>query len=239
LQQVFLSNEELYYTSHSIIEDSILIDGEEAHHITHVMRHIKGDTIHITDGNGSIYKSIISEIGKRNVLARGIESIKYENKLSKITMCVPRLRNADRLEFALEKCVELGITNFIVFDSKRTVAKGEKAERWQKIILSGMKQSLRAWIPKVSYAKDLTEIYKLEGTKVLFDQNASQTLQQYVGTNKKLLTKNHFFLFGPEGGFTEDECIAISEENRVKLTDNRLRSETAIITAASLLTTTL
>ncbi len=173
----FLSDVELYYTSHSIIDDAILIDGEEAHHITHVMRHIKGDAINITDGNGSIYKTVIAEIGKRNVLAKVIESIRYENKFSNVTFCIPRLRNTDRFEFALEKCVELGITNFIVFDSTRTVAKGEKIERWQKIILSAMKQSLRAWLPKISYAKSISEIYKLDGTKILFDQNATQTFQ--------------------------------------------------------------
>jgi len=240
LGQDFLSDVELFCTSHSIIDDVILIDGEEAHHITHVMRHYKGDTIHITDGNGSIYKSVISEIGKRNVLAKVIESIQYENKFSNITFCLPRLRNTDRLEFALEKCVELGITNFIVFDSTRTVAKGEKIERWQKIILSAMKQSLRAWLPKVIYVKNISEVTKLDGTKIFFDQNAERTFRNFILTdNRSLITDNCFFLFGPEGGFTEDELRIANGELRIKLTDNRLRSETAIITAASILTTTL
>ncbi|NJD21983.1 MAG: 16S rRNA (uracil(1498)-N(3))-methyltransferase, partial [Melioribacter sp.] len=233
----FLSDVELFYTSHSIIDDVILIDGEEAHHITHVMRHFKDDTIHITDGSGSIYKSVISEIGKRNVLAKVIEKIQYENKFSNITFCIPRLRNTDRLEFALEKCVELGITNFIVFDSTRTVAKGEKIERWQKIILSAMKQSLRAWLPKISYAKNIAEIFKQDGTKILFDQNTSQTFQSIL--NSQFSISNYFFIFGPEGGFTEEELRMANCELRIKLTDNRLRSETAIITAASILTTTL
>lgn len=237
--QDFLSNVELFSTSHSIIDDVILIDGEEAHHITHVMRHYKGDTIYITDGSGSIYKSVISEVGKRNVLAKVIERIQYENKFSNITFCIPRLRNTDRLEFALEKCVELGITNFIVFDSTRTVAKGEKIERWQKIILSAMKQSLRAWLPKISYAKNFADVIKQDGMKILFDQNATLTFQQFLSTNHQPLTTNHFFLFGPEGGLTEDESKVMNEECRVKLIDNRLRSETAIITAASILTTTL
>ena len=57
--------------------------------------------------------------------------------------------------------------------------------------------------------------------------------------NRSLITDNCFFLFGPEGGFTEDELRIANGELRIKLTDNRLRSETAIITAASILTTTL
>jgi len=240
LAQDFLSDVELFSTSHSIIDDVILIDGEEAHHITNVMRHYKGDTIHITDGNGSIYKSVISEVGKRNVLAKSIERIQYENKFSKMTFGIPRLRNTDRLEFALEKCVELGVTNFIVFDSTRTVAKGEKIERWQKIILSAMKQSLRAWLPKISYIKSISEVSKQDGTKILFDQNSEKTFHNFLLTdNRSLITDNFFFIFGPEGGFTEEESKAINAECRVKLNDNRLRSETAIITAASILTTTL
>jgi len=240
LGQDFLSDVELYCTSHSIIDDVILIDGEEAHHITHVMRHIKGHVIHITDGNGLIYKSVISEIGKRNVLAKVLESIRYENKFCNITFCIPRLRNIDRFEFALEKSVELGITNFIVFDSTRTVAKGEKIERWQKILLSAMKQSLRAWLPKIQYVKSIDEIVKLDCTKIFFDQNAEMTFHNFLLTDhRSLITDNNLLIFGPEGGFSEEESRVMNVECRVKLTDNRLRSETAIITAASILTTTL
>ncbi|MBI5731624.1 MAG: 16S rRNA (uracil(1498)-N(3))-methyltransferase [Ignavibacteriales bacterium] len=235
----FLSDVELYCTSHSIIDDAILIDGEEAYHITHVMRHIKGDVIHITDGHGSIYKSIIQAVDQKKINCKILSSKHYENKFCSITFCIPRLRNTDRFEFALEKCVELGITNFIVFDSTRTVAKGEKIERWQKVLLSAMKQSLRAWLPKVSYERNVNTIIKLNGTRILFDQNASQTFQQFLAANNQSLITNHFFFFGPEGGLTEDECRVMNAECRVKLTDNRLRSETAIVTAASILTTTL
>ena len=84
MQQDFLSDVELYYSSHSIIDDSILIDGEEAHHISHVMRHFQNDEIYLTDGNGSIYKSIISEVGKRNILARIIKTYNYENNFKNI-----------------------------------------------------------------------------------------------------------------------------------------------------------
>ncbi len=102
-----------------------------------------------------------------------------------------------------------------------------------------MKQSLRAWLPKISYIKSISEVSKQDGMKILFDQNATQTFQQFLLTNHKSLTTNHFFLFGPEGGFTEEELKIANGELRIKLTDNRLRSETAIITAASILTTTL
>lgn len=232
---VFLSDIELYYTSQHVVGNSIRIEDEECHHITNVMRHKVGDEIFVTDGCGVIYQSNISVIEKKKMIADVIDSKKYENKFSNVWFCVPRLKSADRFEFALEKSVELGITNFIVFDSKRTVAKGEKIERWEKILLAAMKQSLRSWLPKIQYVKSINEIVKLDGTKILFDQNASQTFQQFLSANHQSLITNHYFIFGPEGGFADAEFRMENLAWRIRLTENRLRSETAIVTAASIL----
>ncbi|MBA4407397.1 hypothetical protein C0389_08990 [bacterium] len=232
----FLSEVELYYTSQTTIGNAISVEGEECHHIINVMRHKIADTLYITDGKGTIHKSNISAIEKKKVVTTIIESIRYENKFSKIWFCIPRLKSPDRFEFALEKSVELGITNFIVFDSQRTVAKGEKIERWEKILLAAMKQSLRAWLPKIQYVKSINEIVKLDGKKILFDQNAEQTFQSFLPTLHSQFSILHCFLiFGPEGGFTNEECRVLNEELKVRLTENRLRSETAIVTAASVL----
>ena len=232
----FLSEVELYYTNKPIVGNHIPVEGEECHHITKVMRHKIDDILYVTDGKGTIHKSTISVIEKKKVVAAIDESTKYDNKFSNVWFCVPRLKSADRFEFALEKSVELGITNFIVFDSQRTVAKGEKIERWEKILLAAMKQSLRAWLPKIQYVKSINEILKLDGTKILFDQNAEQSFQQYLLANDQELNANsYFFIFGPEGGFTNEECRVMNEELTVRLTENRLRTETAIVTAASIL----
>jgi 16S rRNA (uracil1498-N3)-methyltransferase len=228
----FLSDIELYYSSILINDDKIILEGEECYHIIKVMRHKINDEIYITDGKGSIHKANIQILEQKRITCRIIFTIRYENKFLNITFCVPRLKSTDRFEFALEKCVELGITNFIVFDSQRTVAKGEKIERWEKILLAAMKQSLRAWLPKVSYAKSLNEIMKLEGEKILFDQNAEQPFNSIL--NSQFSTLNCYLIFGPEGGFTNGE-LKIENCELVRLTENRLRSETAIITAAVIL----
>ena len=244
MAQAFLSEVELYYSNQPAVGNTISIEGEECHHITNVMRHKIDDILYITDGKGTIHKSTLSVIEKKKVIAAFTESIKYDNKFSNVWFCIPRLKSADRFEFALEKCVELGITNYIVFDSKRTVAKGEKIDRWEKILLAAMKQSLRAWLPKVQYVKSINETIKLNGTKILFDQNAQQTFQSFLSTLNsqpclpagRFSIHNYYFIFGPEGGFTNEECRMLNEEFALRLTESRLRSETAIVTAASLLT---
>ena len=239
LQPVFLSDVELYF-SQKVSEKKILIDGAELHHIKYVMRHKSGDEIFVTDGKGQIYKTELTVISTKDLTCRILQRMEYPNHFSGITFCVPRLKSPERFEFALEKSVELGITNFIVFESKRTIAKGEKLDRWQKVLTSAMKQSLRSWLPKISYAKSLDEIIKQNGTKILFDQNSDKTFQSIL--NSQLTIGNCFFIFGPEGGFNKEELRITNGaypdggwELRIRLTENRLRSETAIVTAASML----
>ncbi len=233
----FLSDIELYYTVSNKSGNFIDITGEEVHHIKDVMRHETGDKIFVTNGIGSIYQTEIESLDSRKIKCKIIDEKIYPNPFSNVTFCIPRLRTADRFEFALEKCVELGITNFIVFDSQRTVAKGEKLERWQKILTSAMKQSLRSWLPKISYSKSIADLLKLNGEKILFDQKGNQSLKSILNSEFSIL--NYFFIFGPEGGFSEGELQIANGELKIKLTDNRLRSETAIVTAAALLVNSL
>jgi len=233
---IYFSDVELYF-SDSVFGNTIEIADEEFHHIKDVMRHKLGDEVFVTDGKGVIYKTEIERFDKKSLSAKIISTTNYPNHLSNIIFCIPRLRSADRFEFALEKCVELGITNFIVFDSQRTVAKGEKLDRWQKILTAAMKQSLRSWLPNVKYCKSVNEIMELEGKKFLFDQNAEQTFSSILNSQSSI--SNCFFLFGPEGSFSNEELRVRNEGTKIRLTENRLRSETAIITAASILATSL
>lgn len=233
-----LSDIELYYTEpENISGNSISIRGEDTHHIINVMRHSAGDKLYVTDGIGNIYETIITKISKSEVTADIEQTFKYAKSLSNITFCLPRLKSADRLEFALEKCVELGITDFIIFQSSRTVAKGSKIERWQKITRAAMKQSLRSYLPDVNYLKKFNLLNDLTGEKVLFDQKSKLQLTDYISSVEKHNSKKYYFIFGPEGGLSDNELNSINNSISIKLTDNRLRSETAVVTAAALVST--
>jgi len=243
----FLSDTELYFlSSFKDIPDppkvgiSVVISGDEFHHMVNVMRHKTGDEILLTDGHGLLFQTRISSIGK-NSMNLELNSInEYKNPFSDLYFCIPRLRSADRFEYALEKCVELGITNFIVFDSVRTVAKGEKLSRWEKIVQSAMKQSLRTWLPTIIYKKSIAEICKSQCRRVLLDQNSDHHFTEWIKTNMGVNESVPAYLFfGPEGGFTSDEESIIGASLKVRLTGNRLRAETAVVLAASLLSVTL
>jgi 16S rRNA (uracil1498-N3)-methyltransferase len=131
----------------------------------------------------------------------------------------------------LEKCAELGITNFIIFESKRTISRGNKTDRWNKILISAMKQSLKCYLPDIKVVNSVKEIFSLNGGKIGFEQNSSNK----IGSLKIIPDVNYYFIFGPEGGLDTDELELFDPENIYNLAENRLRTETAIIKVACLL----
>lgn len=236
LGQDFHSNIELYYSSSTIQNNIIKIDGDEFKHLTKVMRHKIGDIVFVTCGMGIIYKSEIIGINKVDLTCGVIDKYNYKNNFEKIVFCLPILKSTDRFEFALEKCVELGITNFVVYKAERSIAKGNKIDRWNKIALAAMKQSLRSYLPCIEFVNSVSEINNLEGNKILFDQLFSDSINNYADkiSNSTNLSK-HYFIFGPEGGLTENEINSFKNPKRLKLSSNRLRSESAIVYAAVIL----
>lgn len=235
MQTDILFDIELYF-SNKIENEYIILENEEAHHAIKVMRHNLEDKLYVTDGKGFIYQTTIENISKKEVVAK-IDSKKfYENKFQNIIFCIPRIKNQERFEFALEKCVELGITNFIVFDSERSIAKGDKTDRWHKILIAAMKQSLNAYLPRVKYVSSFEKLLQLEGKKFVFEQTAINQFDSILNSKLSIFNSQlSIYIFGPEGGFSNNEMKLIDEEMKIKLTNHRLRSETAIIVAASLL----
>jgi 16S rRNA (uracil1498-N3)-methyltransferase len=230
----YLSNIELYYTPKKGNENGLIIlKDEEFKHCIKVMRHSVSEDIYVTDGNGKIFLSGIKEVKKDFLTAFVKKLLNYKNKYHNVFFCIPRLKNNDRFEFALEKCTELGITNFVIFDSERAIHKSDRKERWQKIVISAMKQSLRSYLPVIATVNSLTDIYNLKGNKIILEQNSEKKISE-LKMNRE---EKYYFIFGPEGGFTDDELGLFDKNDFYSLADNRLRTETAVIKCASLLET--
>ena len=226
----YLSNKELYYST-DVTNAHIQIHDEDYKHIVKVMRHQPGDKLFITDGKGIIYETVIEEIKKDYLLSVIEEQHSFQNRYKNIFFCLPKLKSPERFEFALEKCTELGITNFIIFNGDYSVAKGEKAERWNKIVLAAMKQSLHCYLPKISIINKLDNLIETDGIKVLFEQNSSNNFSGFVNLEEN----DYYFIFGPEGGLSDKEMNLFETPIIYNLAENRLRAETAIIKAASML----
>jgi len=226
-----LSDIELYYCSSEFFEDEkIFLEGEEFHHAVNVMRNSVDEILHITDGRGKLFRSKIVEITKSKLIATVLEKFDFVNAAENIWFCLPLLKNTDRLKFAVEKCVELGITNFVLFSSRHSISKKINLQKIHKTALAAMKQSLRTILPKITSASFI-EIINSPGNKILFDQSSQNRFDGRINTDEPI-----YFLFGPEGGFEESELSFIPQEKRFSLSTNRLRSETAIMKCVSLLT---
>jgi len=228
----YLSGIELYYCSPEKVKgNNVDISDDDYKHIVKVMRHSVGDEIYVTNGIGKIFHTEIKDIDKNSLTASVKKIIDYENRMKNIFFCIPKLRYNDRFEFAFEKCTELGITNLIIFDSERAIYKSDKKERWEKIVLSAMKQSLRSYLPVITVINSLKDINKLDGNKIILEQNSVKRISELkINPEEK-----YYFIFGPEGGFTNEEFGLFNKNDFYSLADNRLRTETAVIKCAALL----
>lgn len=223
------SNIELYYSPFVNSGDNVIeLTGDEFHHAIKVMRNSAGGEIHITNGNGIIFICTIAEVFKDYLKTHIKKQIKYENRFSNITFCLPVLKNPDRFKFALEKCTELGITNFVLFNSNRSVAKVKNTEKWNKTLLAAMKQSLRPYLPTIISINNIKDLLNLKGEKIIFDQSGDKYFEKDI-----LKNKDYLLVFGPEGGLTADEISFFDKIYR--LAENRLRTETAVVKCAALI----
>ena len=226
-----LSNIELYFTdTDQISGDNLLLSGDEFQHAVKVMRRKSDELIYTTDGQGNFFTSRVVEIKKDGLQASIIERKIFKNYFDNIFFVIPKLKSHDRFEFALEKCVECGITNLIIFNAERSISKINKINRWKKICLSAMKQSIRFFLPKIKLIDSVKEIADINETKFVFEQRTDKKFKRFtINENKK-----YYFIFGPEGGLTENELNFFEVENLYNLSDHRLRTETAIVKCAGI-----
>lgn len=195
------------------------------------MRNKINDKIFATDGYGIIFEGVITEIKKDRLIAKVLKDHTYKNELQNFTFCIPNLKNPERLKFALEKCTELGITRFILFNSERTVSKGLNIDRLNKIVISAMKQSLHSFLPEIEIIDSIKELKNKPGEVIFFDQQSSNKFAEQNFDH----SKNYLMVFGPEGGLTNKEIQEINPTITFRIIGNRLRSETAIIKVASII----
>lgn len=228
----YLTNIELYICSEiNVDEIYFTLAGEEYHHAIKVMRHKAGHNIYVTDGAGKIIEGEIFEIGKEECKSKIINIFDYNNNLEKFTLCIPNLKNSERLKFAIEKSVELGFTNFIIFNSERTIAKNIHLNRLEKIAVEAMKQSLHSYLPKLVAANSLKEILNFGHRNIIFDQSSDNKINKNIFGD----TEKYNLIFGPEGSFSESEIDLVNKDFIINLGKNRLRSETAVIKCASII----
>lgn len=225
----------LFYHPHSNAGDKqIVFEKEESRHITKVLRNKPGDILHITNGRGNLFTVRLTSVTPKLSLAEVLESKKEAAPSYRLHMAVAPTKNNDRYEWFLEKATEIGIhtiTPIICDHSERKVI---KPERYEKIIESAMKQSLRAYKPLLAPVVSFSEFIRHNmGTSsikcIAHCENRPRKLLKEVAPPKEDI----LLLIGPEGDFSYKE-IELAVENgfsEISLGTSRLRTETAAIAA--------
>ena len=225
---------------------------EEAQHAVRVLRIAMGDEMMLMDGEGTFYRAVVTEATKKRCLYRIEETLPQERQWQPhLHLAMAPTKNMDRTEWFAEKATEIGFDEFTFLRcrwSERTVI---KTERIEKILVSAMKQSHKAWKPILNEMTDfkafLQEIEEQE-------KASGKPIQKFIchcyeeeGMGEKVSLKDAIksgedvlVLVGPEGDFSIDE-VKMAEAKGfqgVTLGKSRLRTETAALVAVHLMNLT-
>jgi 16S rRNA (uracil1498-N3)-methyltransferase len=221
---------QLFFTT-DIRGNLAYFDETESRHLTQVLRRKAGDNVQFTDGQGQLFLGEIIEVGKRNcVVAIKETTTNFEARPFRLHIAIAPTKNMDRFEWFLEKATEIGIDEITPLICKRSERTVVKTERLKGVLASAMKQSLKAYLPKINEAVDFQQFMKqtfAEGDqKFIAYCNDAERGPLSIKYEK---SKNVVLLIGPEGDFTEAEVVAAFKKNfvGVSLGNSRLRTETA------------
>ena len=213
------------------IEENGIVEGEELNHLKNVLRLKEGDEIILINGDGFEYVGEISKINKNNAIV-ALKSKKLCKNAPKndISLFISAIKR-EKLEIVVQKAVELGAKNLYIFESAFSAMKlsGERLARYEKIVLSSLKQCERADIMNVKIIS-FNEMLKLFGkceTRLFANEREGEEFD----FNSLKSSKNIGVLIGCEGGFSADEKKKILETKpeNISLGNRILRAETAAI----------
>ena len=214
---------------------------EESKHCVRVLRLREGDTLHLTDGRGSLHRCQIVEAHQHHCTVKVVETISEYGRLGySLTMAVAPTKNIDRYEWFLEKATEVGVSRFIPIECDHSERRTIKHDRALRVVTSAVKQSIKAYHPELD---ELTPVRKMiqtpfEGRKFIAHCDSSFEKRDYLPSIIKK-TENILILIGPEGDFSPEE-INFALENGfepISLGEQRLRTETAAVAATVMVAT--
>ena len=210
--------------------ETFSFDREESKHIIKVLRKKDGDILFVTNGLGFLFKTEIVLASDSKCTVQMVSFEKAAAAPFQLHLVVAPTKMNDRYEWFLEKATEIGIQEITPIICDRSERKVINIERFEKIILSAMKQSNELYLPKLNPAISFKEFMKQKNKGLQLIAHCEETDKK---TLKSVLQSNTdvTVLIGPEGDFSEKEIALALEQNYipVSLGNTRLRTETAAV----------
>lgn len=216
-------------------ENIITLDKEESSHISKVLRIKEGEEIFLTDGKGNLFTCVILESTPKRCNVKIVKTEEnYQKRSFKIHLAIAPTKNINRIEWLLEKAVEMGIDEITPIVTEHSERRNINFERLDKIVVSAMKQSLKCFKPQLNELTDFSSLI-----------NNLKEEKKYLcccSDEEKIFIKDDYskdkdviLFIGPEGDFSDKEIAQAKNAGckLITLGQQRLRTETAALYAIS------
>ena len=227
-----MSNIRLFFSATLSSEMIEKLDKSQSHYLTKVMRVKENEVFSLFNKDGEWEAKIIG-ISKNIVEFKIIKQLRQKENTKELWLAFSPIKS-NYQNFMIQKATELGITKFLPIIFERTVVRKINKERLEKIVIEASEQSNRINVPIIEDAQDLNSFLKKNSIDLIFTD---------LNSNNKKVDKSKFrnkpvcIIIGPEGDFSEaerDKILSFKGVQSVKINENILRSETAVISAISI-----
>lgn len=212
---------------------------EEAAHCLRVLRLQTGDELDLTDGKGYFYKAVITAASHKRCQVKITDRAKQEPLWTgHLHLAMAPTKNMDRTEWFAEKATEIGFDELTFLNCRFSERKVIKTDRIEKIVISAMKQSLKAWKPVINEMTDFRHFVMTDfGDAIKFIAHCYKDEERIELRSVLEREKNTIVLIGPEGDFSPEEVeLALQNGFRpITLGKSRLRTETAALVSVHLM----
>ena len=226
-----MSNIRLFFLDSLSVNMNGKLDKSQSHYLTKVMRINENEVFSLFNNNGEWVAKIL-RISKSIVEFKVIKKLRQKEKIKELWLAFSPIKS-NYQNFMIQKATELGVTKFIPIIFERTIVRKINKERFEKIVIEASEQSNRINVPLIEPTQNLDNLLKNSMDLIFTDLNSSNTkLDKSKFTNKPVC-----IIIGPEGDFSEAEREKILSFRGVqpfKINENILRSETAVISAISI-----
>ena len=227
-----MSNIRLFYPESLSLNLTTILDKSQSHYLSKVMRIKENEVFSLFNSSGEWEAKILS-ISKSNVEFNITKQLRQKENFKELWLAFSPIKS-NYFNFMIQKATELGVTKFLPIIFDRTIVRKINKERLEKVIIEAAEQSNRITVPIIGEPQKLKNFLSNDMDLIFTDLNTSNTKIDL----KKLTTKPTCVIIGPEGDFSEEERKEILKFNGVqpiKINENILRSETAVISALSII----
>ena len=228
-----MSNIRLFFKESLSLNLISKLDKSQSHYISKVMRIKENEIFSLFNSSGE-WKAKVLNITKSIVEFEITDQIRQKENQKELWLAFSPIKS-NYFNFMIQKATELGITKFIPIIFERTVVRKLNKERLEKVIIEATEQSNRINIPTLEDATNLEDFLKSSEMNLIFTDLNSDNKKVDI---EKLSNKPVCIVVGPEGDFSENErgkILSFKDVQAIKINENILRSETAVISAISII----